>query len=138
DVDISLRAQLMGWRVAYVPKSLVYHQISATGRRIKGFFTHQTIQNYPLLLIKDVPGSLLWRVIPRFLLAYALLFGRAVQRGNGWWALTGLFDALRLTPRKLVERRRIQSKRKVPVAYIWSIMTHDLPPNAHNLRRIRA
>jgi len=137
DVDISLRAQLAGWKVAYVPQSLAYHQISATGRRIKGFFTHQTIQNYPLLLVKDVPAPLLWHVFPRFLLAYTLLFGRAVQRGNGWWAITGLLDAVRLLPKKLGERRHIQSKRKVPVSYIWEIMTHDLPPNAHNLRRLR-
>ena len=138
DVDLSLRAQLAGWKVAYVPESLVYHQISATGRKIKGFFTQQTVKNYPWLLIKNVPGKLLWCVLPRFCLAYSLFILRAIQRGNGWWALKALGMSLWLLPKKLGERHHIQSRRKVSPEYIWSIMTHDLPPNAHNLRRLRS
>lgn len=138
DVDLSLRAQLAGWKVAFVPKAIVYHHISKTGSKIRGFFTLQTIKNYPMLLIKDVPGRLLWRVVPRFSLAYILLIGRGVQRGNGWWALKGLLMALAYMPRKIAERRRIQSRRRVSSEYIWGIMTHDLPPNASNLRAVRA
>lgn len=138
DVDLSMRAQLTGWKVAFVPKSRAYHQISATGRRIKGFFTQQTVKNYPLLLIKDVPGPLLWHVVPRFLLAYTLFMGRAISRGHIWWVIKAFAMMLWLMPKKLVERWHIQSARKVSTAYIWNIMTHDLPPNANNLRRMRA
>lgn len=35
DIDISFRAQLAGWKVAYVPQAIVYHQISATSRKIR-------------------------------------------------------------------------------------------------------
>jgi GT2 family glycosyltransferase len=82
DVDISFRAQLAGWKVAYVPASVVYHELSVTGKRIKGFFTYQTVKNYPWLLIKNVPASLLPRVFPRFALAQLLFVGRAFQRGQ--------------------------------------------------------
>lgn len=138
DVDISFRAQLAGWKVAYVPSSVVYHELSVTGRKIKGFFTYQTVKNYPWLLIKNVPAALLPSVIPRFVLAYAMFFGRAVLRGHGWYALKALVVSMAKLPKKLIERRRIQSARTVSSGYIWSIMTHDLPPNAHNLRRLRA
>lgn len=138
DVDISFRAQLAGWKVAYVPTAVVFHELSVTGVRIKGFFTYQTIKNVPWLFWKNVPASLIWHILPRFALAQLLFFGRAVQRGHGWYALKGLAVSLGLLPKKLVERRRIQAGRKVTTDYIWSMLTHDLPPNAYNLRKLRA
>jgi GT2 family glycosyltransferase len=138
DVDISFRAQLAGWKVAYVPQSIVYHELNTTGKRIKGFFTYQTVKNYPWLLIKNVPASLLPRVFPRFALAQLLFVGRAFQRGHGWYAVKAVAVSTWYTPKKLMERFEIQSNRKVSSDYIWSIMTHDLPPNAEKLRKLRA
>jgi hypothetical protein len=43
-----------------------------------------------------------------------------------------------LWPKKLVQRYKIQKYRKVSVDYIDSLIVHDLPPNAHNLRSLRA
>ncbi|MDB5181486.1 MAG: hypothetical protein JWP13_249, partial [Candidatus Saccharibacteria bacterium] len=104
---------------------------------IKGFFTYQTIKNYPWLLLKNVPSPLLFKVAPRFILAQTLFVGRALTRGHGWYALKAIAVSTWLMPKKLVERHQIQSRRKVSPDYIWSIMTHDLPPNAHNLRKLR-
>jgi GT2 family glycosyltransferase len=137
DVDLSFRAQLAGWKVAYVPKSIVYHELSATGKRFKGFFTYQTVKNYPWLLWKNVPASLLPKVLPRFTLAQILFIGRAFQRGHGWYALKALAVSVWKFPKKLMQRSTIQANRKVSAEYIWDIMTHDLPPNAHNLRNVR-
>ncbi len=138
DVDLSFRAQLAGWKVAYVPASVVYHEMSVTGKRIKGFFSEQTIKNLPWLLIKNVPARLLPRVLVRFTLAHLLFIGRAVSRGHAWYALRALVKVMWLTPKKLSERHHIQKSRTVTSGYIWSMMTHDLPPNAHNLRKLRA
>ena len=138
DVDLSMRAQLAGWKIAYVPQAVAYHQTSTTGKKIKGFFTLQTLKNYPWIIIKNVPPSLLWYVVPRFLLAQTLFIGRAVLRGHAWWVIKALALSLVLGPKKLRERHRIQSRRKVSVTYMWNMMTHDLPPNAYALRRLRA
>jgi GT2 family glycosyltransferase len=137
DVDLSFRAQLAGYKVAYVPGSRVYHEMNVTGNRIKGLFTYQTIKNYTWIFYKDVPASLMLGIGIRLWLAQILFIGRAITRGNGWYAIKGVAVSHALLPRKLAERRRIQSKRKVSPSYIWSIITHDLPPNAANLRRIR-
>jgi len=138
DVDISLRAQLAGWKVAFVPSARVYHQISATGGKIKGFFAYQTIKNYPWLLVKNMPAGIFWRILPRFLIAYGLIFGHAVQRGQALVAIKAFGVSLVMLPQKLVERKRIQSTRTVKPSYIWSIMTHDLPPQAQGLRKLSA
>lgn len=138
DVDLSFRLQLAGWKVAYVPSSIVYHHIGLTSGRIKGFTTYQTMKNLPLLAFKNVPRPYFWRVWWRLTLAQIMFFGRAVTRGQAWPALKGGLAALFWLVVKIPERRRIQRARRVNDAYIWSRVVHDLPPNASALRHLRA
>jgi GT2 family glycosyltransferase len=138
DVDLSFRAQLAGWKVAYVPLAVAYHQIGGTSGKLKGFTTYQTMKNLQLLLYKNVPRKYLWRVGSRFFLAETLFFLRAVSRGQGIAALRGDAKGTFLLFKALRKRRSIQHSRKVSNQYIWSLIVHDLPPNAHALRRLRA
>lgn len=139
DIDLSFRSQLAGWKVGFVPKAIVYHKQGTTSNRLKGFTTQQYMKNIPMVLMKDVPGRLFWRVLPRLVLAYSIFFVNAfVKHGHGWSATKGFMKGLVLLPKKLVERRRIQSARKVSVDYIWSQFLHDLPPNANKLKKLRA
>jgi GT2 family glycosyltransferase len=137
DIDLSFRLQLAGWTIRYEPQAIVHHQIGMTSARIKGFTTYQTMKNQPLLLYKNVPRRYLWRVGRRFWLAHWLFFGRAITRGQGRAALRGDAGATWLLLKKWPERRRIQAMKKVSDEYIWGIMSHDLPPNANALRKLR-
>lgn len=138
DVDLSFRAQLAGWKVAYVPSAVVYHQIGATSTKIKGFATYHTLKNLPLLLWKNVPWKLMPMVWPRLALAYTAIALNALTRGQISPFFKGIFMGSALLPEKLIQRHSIQKRRKVTPAYINSIMIHDLPPNAHKLRGLRA
>lgn len=138
DIDISFRAQLAGWKVRYEPMAIAYHQIGATSSKIRGFTTYQTLKNLPLVLFKNVPRRYLVRIGVRYLVAHILFMGRALTRGQGWYAIKGDVASSYLMIKKLPERVRIQRNRNVSDEYIWSILTHDLPPNAHNLRRLRS
>jgi GT2 family glycosyltransferase len=137
DVDLSFRLQLAGWKVRYEPRARVYHKIGMTSSRIKGFTTYQTMKNLPLLLYKNVPQKYMWVVGRRFWVAHWLFFFRAITRGQGWPALKGDAKGTWLLLKKWPERRRIQKTRQVSDEYIWSIINHDLPPNAHALRKLR-
>lgn len=138
DVDLSFRLQLAGWKVRYVPESRVYHKIGMTSGRMKGFTTYQTMKNLPLVAFKNVPKKYLWSVTWRLTIARTLFLGRAITRGQGWVALKGDLAATRLLIAKRTERKHIQSTKAVSDDYIWGIMTHDLPPNATALRKLRA
>ena len=138
DVDLSFRAQLAGWKVLFVPTSIVYHETGSTSSKIKGFTTYQTMKNEPMLLWKNLPTRYLFTVGWRFLLAHTLFFLRALSRGQGWTALKGDAQGTRLLIKKYEERKRIQGSKKVSDEYIWNMMVHDLPPNAHALRSLRA
>ncbi len=138
DVDLSFRAQLAGWKVAYVPGSVAYHQIGATSGKIKGFTTYQAMKNLPLLFYKNVPAKYFKVVGSRLSLAMFLFLLRAISRGQGRFAFKGLFKGLFLIPKKRKERHHIQGNKKVGEEYIWNIITHDLPPNAAALRKLRS
>ncbi|HEX8182890.1 MAG TPA: glycosyltransferase family 2 protein [Candidatus Saccharimonadales bacterium] len=138
DVDLGFRMQLMGWKVGYVPQSVVYHATGSTSSRIHGFTTLQTLKNQPLVLWKNVPTKYLWSVSWRFIIAHNLIFLRAIFSGNIKAACTGYFKAAWLILRKTSQRKSIQKRKRVSDDYIWSIMTHDLPPNATALRRLRS
>lgn len=138
DVDLGFRLQLAGWKVAFVPSSVVYHHIGMTSSRIKGFTTYQTMKNLPLLWFKNVPKQYLWGVGIRLFLTQILFFGRAVTRGQGWPALKGATKSGLLIIKKIRERKAIQTGKKVSDSYIWKMLVHDLPPNAHALRTVRS
>jgi GT2 family glycosyltransferase len=138
DVDISFRAQLAGWKVRYEPKATVNHTTSSTGSKIPGFFTYQTIKNYPLIFWKNVPTSLLPMMLPRFTLAHAIFELKGLLTPSRTVpTIKGILKALSLMPKKLRERKSIQKNRKVTDDYIKSMLTWDLPPNAHKLRSLR-
>jgi GT2 family glycosyltransferase len=138
DVDISFRAQLAGWKVAYAPFAVAYHQIGATSGKIKGFTTTQTLKNLPWLLWKNIPGPLLPTVVPRFTLAYTGFFISALQRGQVGAAFKGVAMSTLLLPKKIWQRQRIQNSGTVSLDYIKSMLVYDLPPNAHKLRKLRS
>lgn len=137
DVDISFRAQLAGWKIKYEPTAIVYHQIGATSNTIHGFTTYQTMKNLPWLLVKNMPKKYFFSVLIRLYLANILFFIRAITRHQGRFALKGMVKSLLLMPKKIQERKTIQSLKLVSDEYIWSIITHDLPPNAQALKKIR-
>lgn len=148
DIDLSFRAQLAGWKVGFVPKAVVYHEqgkaSTRLGKRAAGdrsanpFTTKQYMKNLPFILVKDMPFGLLWKVLPRFWLAYSLFFVKSFFDGRGLAALQGSAIFWLKLPKKLWQRWSIQSRKKVSSGYLWSMFVHDLPPNAHKLRKVRS
>lgn len=138
DTDISFRAQMHGWKVYYTDKAVAYHEQGASSSKIPGFTVRQTFKNLPLFVAKNIPTSLLWKVLPRFWLAYILMAGNAIKNGNGEHAIKGYFEHLVLFWRtSLWQRFEIQRAKKVDDSYIQSILWPDLPPDQTGLRKFR-
>jgi len=139
DVDLSFRAQLAGWKIAFIPKSIVYHKIGATSSKIKGFTTYQTVKNLPILFFKNVPTRYLFKIGIRLALTQILFVLRAISRGQIWAVTKGVFKSVFIVLIKVPKKRHsIQSNKKVSDEYIWKMIVHDLPPNAKALRKLRS
>jgi hypothetical protein len=122
DVDLCWRAWLAGYRIAYRPRSRIYHKLSATmgpfltperlflgeRNRLQCMLKNLGIWN----LIAAIPVSCfytLYRVLG-FLRSRRPVAALAVLRGD-WWVLTHL-------PGMVRKRRRIQQGRQIPDSFL--------------------
>lgn len=137
DVDLCFRSQLAGFRVRYTPQAIAYHKVSESTKKVPGLAIYNTFKNLPLLIIKNVPTSLLLTVFPRFLLVYCLILGSAIRKGAGRYALHGVIKSIGNIPYSLRSRRAVQGAKAVSDSYIKNIMLHDIPHEQANLRRFR-
>lgn len=135
DVDISFRAQLMGWKVKYQPKAIAYHRLSATASKISGFASYNTAKNFPLLYIKNMPGWLFYKYLPLAFYWYVRMFAARLIRGGFWSFFKGWLMSVYFTPIKLVERHKIQKNRTVSIEYIDSILVHKRAPKPPKIIR---
>lgn len=139
DSDLGLRANLSGWKFVFAPKASVLHATGSTSGRVKNFATYQTLKNLPLVLIKNVPLSLMHRILPRFVLAHSLFTLRAISRGQVTTVLKSWFILLWLIPKKLAERVSIQrGATEAGKSQLKKVLVYDLPGNATALRKFRS
>lgn len=137
DVDLCFRAQLAGYKVRYTPKSIAYHKLSVSTNKVPGLAVHNTFKNLPLLFIKNTPSRLLPLMLPRFFIAYTLIFGHALFGDSRAAAIKGTLRSWRLLPHALRKRHAIQRNRVVSASYINKILLHDIPPEQVGLRKFR-
>jgi len=137
DTDVSFRAQLAGWKVAYTNKAIAYHKQGETSKKMPGFTVYQTFKNLPLLFIKNVPRGLLLSIGIRFYFAYTLMFFNAIVKGSGKPAIKGAWMGFILGFKKLGERREIQSSKQATTKYIKTMLWPDLPPDQTGIRKLR-
>lgn len=138
DIDISLRAQLAGWKVYYTKKAVAYHNQGSTANRMaSGFAVYQTFKNLPLVYIKDVPLGQLVPIGLRFYTAYWLMLGNAIKRGAGIAALRGALMSIVLGIKKIPARWHIQRNKKISTRDFRRLLWDDLPPDQTGLRKLR-
>ena len=124
DGDLSFRAQLAGYRCLYVPGSVIYHIGSAsTGGKRSATNTRLGTQNGINLLVKNLPASLILRLLPSVLAGHLYrLVTTSVSPEILKAYLSGLTGALRLFPKMLQKRKGIQQRRRVSDAYVHQLL----------------
>ena len=119
DLDLSWRAQLLGWRCLYVPAAVAYHDRSfkpSSRRFMSDSVRKHAVKNRYLAIIKnDLPGSFLLHsplilLYDLALVGYLALFERS--------SMGAIPEAVRLIPTILRKRRVIMAKRQVPNKYM--------------------
>ena len=129
DVDLGFRLRLLGYTARYVPQAVVRHVGSATtGGQRSEFATYHGHRNMVWTFVKNMPGPLLWALLPLHLAAnVASLVGLSL-RGQGRTAVRAKWHALRSLRRVLRLRQRIQAQRVASSATIWSALNKSMWP----------
>lgn len=129
DVDLSFRGQLAGWQARFAPKAVVLHHIGATSGGVRTAFTrYHAAKNLHYLYLKNMPGWLFWKYLPRFKLSLLLSFISSVKHGFLLTHLKAWATVIWHLPGILLDRWRIQSRRRVSTEYIDGLLLHSMPP----------
>ncbi|MGD0884922.1 MAG: glycosyltransferase family 2 protein [Thermodesulfovibrionales bacterium] len=124
DTDLNFRAQLAGWKVAYVPSARVYHKVRSTIGPMSDMAVYYTLRNSEFVRIKNVPFSVFLRCLPSFILgAVSELIYFAVKHGKLGLYLKAKKDAIKNVSKFLPKRKKILSMKKVDDRYILDMMT---------------
>ncbi len=121
DADLSLRAQIAGYRCVYVPTSVCYHKRGATAKRMQDFPVRMQERNLTALHLKNLPAAVLLKKGPAFLGGRARRLWRECAAGSGGAAAKGVFQGLLLLPRMLHKRRDVLRLRSESTEYILSL-----------------
>ena len=117
DVDLALRAQLLGYTGIYLPDAVAYHIGSATlGDVLHPRIVEYLTRNQIYLLAKDYPGPVFWRLLPRIAVYQGLWLIYAARKRTfgawlrgGWAGLRG-WRKMRRKHRELMPMRRISDE----------------------------
>lgn len=128
DVDLSLRAQMRGWRCVYLPRAVVYHRLGASFGRASVRKVFYSSRNGLTVVLKNWPLGLMLRHAPLMVAfhGYQILYN--ARHGYGvpaLAALAGKLHAIALLPSTLGKRRAIRRGYTVPAARFGELF--DLP-----------
>ena len=123
DVDLGFRLRLAGYRCLYVPESVALHVGSGTtGSQHSDFAVYHGHRNLVWTFVKDMPGILLWLLLPIHLLMNILTVCVFVLRGQGRVILKAKRDAVLGLPAIWRKRTQIQTRRAVSPRVIWQLL----------------
>lgn len=114
DIDLGLRAQLLGYGGLYVPHAIAYHVGSATlGAPVHPRILEYVTRNQFLLLAKDYPTSVRRRFLWRIAVFQLLWFTYAIRKGGLTPYTRGLRQALAMRDTMRQKGRELRRKQKV-------------------------
>lgn len=112
DVDLGFRLRLAGHRSIQLANAVVRHVGGASGGGRDGFALFHGQRNRIWLLVKNMPASLLWPLLPVHLLVCLVILMRAAIFGQGAPAWRALSAGLGGLPKAWAKRRKIQHDRR--------------------------
>ena len=124
DTDLSFRAQLAGWKCAYVPSAVVYHTSNATVGRLSDAHVYHHTRNLEFVWLKNMPAGLMFRFAHHKIFQEIGAFSYLCIRHRKWAPyFRAKRDAIRMFSLMWNKRRVIQRRKRVSNAYLKGLMT---------------
>ncbi len=140
DLDLSFRAQLQGFKCRYVPTAILYHKMGAT---LGAGFVHSGQQlrmhrNLWLMRIKNLPGALWFRYLPRMLMGEIAVLVRAMRTGRFGVVMRARVEVLQRLKATLTKRRAIQARRTISARELDAIIERHWFSQRRKEKRLEA
>lgn len=120
DIDLSFRAQMVGFKAWYEPKAVIFHKHKATSSSNKPLMEYFLFRNMMQTIIKDFPKELLLKDLNwlKIILVNLNTIIYLWNHGNLMSALKAEWFVVTNMQKLLKQRRQIQSNIKVDINYI--------------------
>jgi GT2 family glycosyltransferase len=126
DVDLALRAQLIGHQGIYIPSALAYHIGSATlGHVFHPKIVEWMTRNQILLVVKNYPSGVLLKLLPQVIGFQILWLGIVLRRCRFISYISGLIGAMRALPRSLRKRALLKYRRITDTEFLGLLETSE-------------
>ncbi len=122
DSDLSLRAQLAGYRCKFASKARVYHKVNSTLGTLSETYVFYGHRNVEYVYFKNIPSGLIFKTIFRHIAYDMLAFAYFTKKGKAKAFIKAKCDFIRNVRMIREKRSKIQMMKCVDDAYIWSIM----------------
>ena len=117
DLDLGLRAQLLGFGGLYLPGAIAHHIGSATlGDTLHPRVVEYLTRNQIFLLLKDYPRPVLFRLLPRILVYQWMWLLFALRKGALGAYFRGLIGGLRGSGSMRTKHRELLAVRRISEA----------------------
>ncbi|MCX7919873.1 MAG: glycosyltransferase family 2 protein [bacterium] len=120
ETDLGWRMWLKGYRVVYIPSSIVYHAFGTTSKFYPDFANYNVrfhgCKNYILTLYKNFGRWYIWRVLPLHIGLWLAIACWLMVKGQGrdsYLILKGIWWNIMHLPSSRKKRKLIQKSRKV-------------------------
>jgi GT2 family glycosyltransferase len=122
DIDWGFRARLRGLSAWTVPSAVAFHVGSATTATKPGAFADLIVRNQILVVLRNFPGGLLLRYLPRMAFFQLKWLVFDMLHGRGRPHLRGVAGTIRMARAVLQARREIQRERVVSIAELRRVL----------------
>lgn len=123
DLDLALRAHLLGYRGVYVPQAIAYHAGSATLGNMHPRIVECVTRNQLFVVMKDLPPTVFRKLLPRIAVYQTMWLGLAIKNGRLLPYLRGLRGTLRGRKRMKQKHRELMAKRKIDDGQLVDLLT---------------
>jgi GT2 family glycosyltransferase len=127
DADLCLRMVLQGYGGLYLPDPVAHHVRGGTTGQESDRTRFYVLRNTLITLVKDFPGPILWRALPK-IVAYQAHQWRVARKGGFTRTLLRAYASfLRTIPETLRKRRRVQRRRVLTAPGFESLLLTEYP-----------
>lgn len=125
DVDLNMRGQLKGLKAVYLPKAKVYHIGTATVGLYSDRYVYLCKRNDIWVLIKNYSLSMYFKYLVSIWKHQFTDIKYFTYRGQGQVLFKSKWDVLKMLPKMLCRRYRIQIERSTPDEHIEKLIISD-------------
>jgi GT2 family glycosyltransferase len=126
DVDLGFRLRLAGYKCIFLPDGIVHHVGSGSTGKRSDFSVYYGQRNLVWTFVKNMPGILLWLLLPIHIFTNLLMIIFSCFRNQEKVSVKSKIDAIVNLPIYLRKRKNVQQSKNVSIIRILCSMDWNL------------